>query len=48
MMDCQFLETLADKLFKNFSKKKGLQIIIKYNLKISDYLHVTLNLNDGT
>ena len=22
MMDCQFLETLADKLFKNFSKKR--------------------------
>ena len=29
-------------------KDKGLQIIIKCNLKIVDYLDLTLNLNDGT
>ena len=36
---------------KNNSKDfrdKGLQIIIKCNLKIVDYLDLTLNLNDGT
>ena len=33
-----------EKIFKD----KGLQIIIKFNLKIVDYLDVTLNLNDGT
>ena len=28
-------------------KDKGLQTIIKWNLKIVNYLDVTLNLNDG-
>ena len=35
---------LIQKIFRN----KGLQIIIKFNLKIVDYLEVTLNLNNGT
>ena len=36
------------KLIQKFFKDKGLQIIIKFNLKIVDYFEVTLNLNDGT
>ena len=36
------------KLIKNIFKDKGLQLIIKCNLKIVDYLFVTLNWNDGT
>ena len=54
MTDSQFLGTLVDNKQKNFKKKKwfkkdnGLQIIIKCNLKIVDYLDVTLNLTDGT
>ena len=51
----QFLATLVDNKQKNIKKiiqkifkDKGLQIIIKCNLKIVDYLDVTLNLNDGT
>ena len=36
------------KLIQNFFKDKGLQIIIKCNPKIVDYLDVTLNLDDGT
>ena len=54
MTDSQFLGTLVDNKRKNFKKKKwfkkdnGLQIIIKCNLKIVDYLDVTLNLTDGT
>ena len=35
---------IIQKVFKN----KGLQMIIKCNLKIVDYLDVPLNLNDGT
>ena len=37
-----------EKTIQKFFKDKGLQIIIKCNLKIVDYLDVTLNLNDGT
>ena len=53
MTDYQFLRTLADNKHKNkeiilkFFKAEDLQIIIKCNLKIVDYLDVTLNLNDG-
>ena len=36
------------KLIRNIFKDKGLQIIIKCNLRIVDYLFVTLNWNDGT
>ena len=36
------------KLIQKTFKDKGLQIIIKFNLKIVDYLEVTLNMNDGT
>ena len=36
------------KTIQKIFKDKGLQIIIKYNLKIIDYLGVTINLNDGT
>ena len=36
------------KIIQKFFKDKGLQLIIKGNLKIVDYLDVTLNLNDGT
>ena len=36
------------KIIQKFFKDKGLQRIIKCNLKIVDYLDVTLNLNDGT
>ena len=35
------------KTIQNIFKDKGLQIIIKCNLKIVDYLDVTLNLNVG-
>ena len=35
------------KNIKNNFKDKGLQIIIKCNLKIVNYLETTLNLNDG-
>ena len=43
--------TQAEKIkkdFQNVFKRNGLEIIIKCNLKIVDYLDVTLNLNDGT
>ena len=36
------------KIIKETFKNKGLQMIIKWNLKVVDYLEVTLNLNDGT
>ena len=36
------------KIIQNIFKDKGLQIIIKCNLRIVDYLDVTLNLNDDT
>ena len=36
------------KIIQKVFKDKGLQMIIKCNLKIVDYLDVTLNLNDGT
>ena len=36
------------KILQKDFKGKGLQIIIKRNLKIVDYLDVILNLNDGT
>ena len=39
---------ISGQVIQKFLKGKGLQIIIKCSLKISDYLHVTLNLNDGT
>ena len=35
------------KTIQNIFKDKGLQIIIKCNLKIVDYLDATLNLNDS-
>ena len=35
------------KIIQIIFKVKGLQIIIKYDLKIVDYLDVSLNLNDG-
>ena len=41
----------AEKMKKNFQKvfnDNGLEITIKTNLKIVDYLDVTFNLNDGT
>ena len=40
-----------EKIKKDFVKifrDKGLEIVIKCNLKITDYLDITLNLNDGT
>ena len=33
---------------QTFFKDKDLHIIIKCNLRMADYLDVTLNLNDGT
>ena len=36
------------KIIQKYFKSKGLQIIVKCNLKIVGYLDVTLNLNDGT
>ena len=50
MTDYQFLKILANKKQKNKKQKikKGFQIFIKCNLKIVDYLHVTLNLKDVT
>ena len=36
------------KIIQKFFRDKGLQTIIKCNLKVVDYLDVTLNLNDGT
>ena len=36
------------KTFEKMFKNKGLDIIIKCNLKIVDYLEVSLNLNDGS
>ena len=55
MTDCQFLESLVvnkqkniKKIIQKIFKRKGLQIIIKCNLKIVDYLDVTLNLIDAT
>ena len=35
------------KIIQKVFKDKGLQVIIKFNLKIVDYLDITLNLNDG-
>ena len=46
MADCQFLGTLVENKQRN--KDKGLQVIVKCNLKMVDYLHITLNLNSGT
>ena len=34
--------------FKQMFKNKGLDIIINCNMKIVNYLDVTLNLNDGS
>ena len=36
------------KTFQKMFKNKGLDIIINYNMKIVNYLGVTLNLNDGS
>ena len=36
------------KTFQRMFKDKGLDIIINYNMKIVNYLDVTLNLNDGS
>ena len=41
----------AEKLKKKFQKlvkEKDLDIIAQCNLKINNYLHITLNLNDGS
>ena len=41
----------AEKLKRKFQKlfkEKGLDIIIECNLKITNYLDITLNLNDGS
>ena len=56
MTHWQFLGTLVDDKQKNVKKKpiqnifkdKYFYIVTKCNLKIVDYLDVTLNLNDGT
>ena len=43
-------DTAAGKLKKKFHKlfkEKGLDIIVQFNLKITNYLDITLNLNDG-
>ena len=47
MTDWQFLE-MCEKIKKEFQKlfwQHGLKLIIKCNLKIVDFLDVTLNLN---
>ena len=41
----------AEKLKKKFPKlfkEKDLDIIVQYNLKSTNYLDITLNLNDGS
>ena len=38
----------AEKIKKYFFRKNNLNIIVKCNLKIVDYLDVTLNLSDGS
>ena len=41
----------AEKLKKKFQKlfkEKDLDIIVQYNLKTTNYLDITLNLNDGS
>ena len=54
MTDWQFSETLAthiEKIKKEFQKlfrQHDLKLIIKCNLKIVDFLDVTLNLTDST
>ena len=56
MTHWQLLGTLVDDKQKNVKKKpiqnifkdKYFYIVTKCNLKIVDYLDVTLNLNDGT
>ena len=55
MMDWQFLKIQAapnlkkfKRLFKECFKSKGLDIIINCNMKIVNYLYVTLNLNNGS
>ena len=34
--------------FQSIFRSKGLEIVIQCNMKVVDYLDVTLNLNDGT
>ena len=44
-------DTAAEKLKKKFQKlfkEKGLDIIVQFNLKITNFLDITLNLNDGS
>ena len=55
MTNCQILGTAVDdkqkknkKTIQNIFKDKRLELIIKCNLKIVDYLDIKLNLNDGT
>ena len=55
MTDWQFLKIQAarnlkknKKTFQKIFKNKGLDIIINCNMKIVNYLDVTLNLNDGS
>ena len=55
MMEWQFLKLRAacnlkklKKLFKKCLRTKGLAIIVNFNMKIVNYLDVTLNLNDGS
>ena len=50
MTDWQFLE-MCEKIKKEFQKlfwQHSLKLIIKCNLKIVDFLDVTLNLTDST
>ena len=55
MTDWQFLKMLAARIvrklkrnFKKLFRQYGLKLIIKFNLKIVDFLDVTLNLTDST
>ena len=55
MTDWQFLKVQAarnlkksKKTFQKMFKNKGLNIIFNCNMKIVNYLDVTLNLNDGS
>ena len=49
---CQYLKTQPERIKKILKKKTfkdfGLEIAAESNLKIVNYLHVTLNLNDGS
>ena len=36
------------KKFQNLVKEKDLDIVVKCNLEITNYLDITLNLNDGS